>query len=435
MAANSTNDPYTDHYAKVPPYQSPTPNQAPNPTPNPGAPIGPSQQDFDRLCKDIGNGVSQVSEALAKGLAGAGNALGGVIGQAVEGYRVNQQEAQMRAEMARQEEIINARFGKPSSLRTSGVVGCVFGGFLTLGFGSGLIDELLTIGAGSLASNLVGIVILAILFGLSVKGLIGGISRIKAAKSLEEVKRIAGARQAVPLSEIAHMSGMKPEQALADVQHLLRTGQIPQGHLDEENTTLMLTDEAYRNYLRFRESERAKALEEESRRRAQSALNHTVGKEPGALSPQAQEFLKAGRSYVDQIRQLDVDIADEAVSAKIVQIEDVVERILARAEEEPAVIDQLGRLMDYYLPTTVKLLAAYDALEEQDVAGANIESSRKEIESTLDILLQAYSKLLDATFADLSMDVSSEISVLNVILAQEGLTEDPFSATDGGKAE
>ena len=76
----------------------------------------------------------------------------------------------------------------------------------------------------------------------------------------------------------------------------------------------------------------------------------------------------------------------------------------------------------------MKLLTAYDALEEQQVQGENIKSSRREIESTLDVLIQAYEKLLDDTFADLSMDVSSEISVLNVILAQEGLTESPFDS-------
>lgn len=422
MSANSTNDPYDQHYGQNPSHQQ---------TPHGNTPPNKNQQDFDRLCKDIGSGVTQVSEMLAKGLAEAGNALGGVIDQAVEGYRINQQEAQMKAELARQEALVNARFGKSSSLKTSGIVRCVFGGFLTLGFGSGLLETLFTLGIGSFTSNLVGLVIMAVFFGLSIKLLVGGISRIKSAKSLEAVRRVAGVRQAVPISEIAHMNGIKPEDALSNIQHLLREGQLPQGHLDEENTTLMLTDEAYRNYLRFRESERAKALEEESRKRAQSALEHTVGKKPGELSPAAQEFLKAGNSYLDQIRQLDVDIDDEAVSAKIVQIEDVVGRILARAQEEPAVIDQLGRLMDYYLPTTVKLLAAYDALEEQGVTGSNIESSRKEIESTLDILLQAYSKLLDATFADLSLDVSSEISVLNVVLAQEGLTEDPFAGDAG----
>ena len=145
--------------------------------------------------------------------------------------------------------------------------------------------------------------------------------------------------------------------------------------------------------------------------------------------------MKEGRAYLAQLRQLDSDIADVAVSAKIASIEQVVAKILDRAAESPDVVDDLGRLMDYYLPTTVKLLQAYDNLEEQPVQGENIATSRREIEQTLDVLQSAFEKLLDATFEDLSFDVSSDISVLNTILAQEGLTESPFSPSTERKPQ
>lgn len=104
----------------------------------------------------------------------------------------------------------------------------------------------------------------------------------------------------------------------------------------------------------------------------------------------------------------------------------MVGRILARAEEEPAVIAGLDRLTAYYLPTTVKLLDAYDRLEEEPIQGENISSSRSEIEHTLEVLHSAFEKLFDDTYQDLSLDVSADISVLHAMLAQEGLTEGPF---------
>ena len=82
--------------------------------------------------------------------------------------------------------------------------------------------------------------------------------------------------------------------------------------------------------------------------------------------------------------------------------------------------------MDYYLPTTVRLLSAYDDLEDQPIQGETISQSRLEIERTLDVLISAYEKLLDATFQDLSLDVSADIDVLHAMLAQEGLTPSPF---------
>ena len=114
------------------------------------------------------------------------------------------------------------------------------------------------------------------------------------------------------------------------------------------------------------------------------------------------------------------------MSERITAIQDVVGRILARAEEEPAVIAGLDRLTAYYLPTTVKLLDAYDRLEEEPIQGENISSSRSEIEHTLEVLHSAFEKLFDDTYQDLSLDVSADISVLHAMLAQEGLTEGPF---------
>ena len=80
--------------------------------------------------------------------------------------------------------------------------------------------------------------------------------------------------------------------------------------------------------------------------------------------------------------------------------------------------------MDYYLPTTVKLLEAYAQMDAQPVGGENIQTAKKEIEDTLDTLNTAFEKLLDSLFQETAWDISSDISVLNTLLAQEGLKED-----------
>ena len=69
---------------------------------------------------------------------------------------------------------------------------------------------------------------------------------------------------------------------------------------------------------------------------------------------------------------------------------------------------------------------AYEDLDAQPVQGANIISSKQEIEKTLDTLNVAFEKLLDSLFQDTAWDVSSDVSVLHTMLAQEGLTEEDF---------
>lgn len=83
-------------------------------------------------------------------------------------------------------------------------------------------------------------------------------------------------------------------------------------------------------------------------------------------------------------------------------------------------------MMSYYLPTTKKLLDAYCELDEQPVPGENIETTKQEIAATLDTLNNAFAKLLDDLFEEKAWDISSDISVLNTMLAQEGLTEGAF---------
>lgn len=376
------------------------------------------QADFERLCRDIGQGVSQVSDALAKGLSGATDALGGAIGQAMEGYRQSQARAQEQAELARQQALVDARYARASSLRAGAIVRSVFGGIFTFAFGLGLISVLPSIDEVGVFPWLVGTVATGALFAGSLALLLSGTKRLKLARQLEAIKRIAGPREVIPIHEIARATGQDQKRTAAGAQALIAKGCLPEGHLDDMRATLMVTTDAYQRY---------RALEEEKRAKADPPP--PVGKpvmSDEAASPKVRRFLDEGGAYLKRFHELDVDIADEAVSQRIERIEEVVGRILARAKDEPRVIDQLGRFADYYLPTTVKLLEAYDALEEHAVQGQNIESSRREIESTLDVLLQAYEKLLDATFADLSLDVSSEISVLNTVLAQEGLTRSPF---------
>ena len=116
-----------------------------------------------------------------------------------------------------------------------------------------------------------------------------------------------------------------------------------------------------------------------------------------------------------------------SVSAKIYQMELIVERIFARAKAHPEVIPDLKKLMDYYLPMTVKLLNAYADMDAQPVQGETIQNSKREIEATLDTLNLAFEKLLDELFQDTALDISSDISVLNTILAREGLTEDELT--------
>ena len=144
---------------------------------------------------------------------------------------------------------------------------------------------------------------------------------------------------------------------------------------------------------------------------------------PPAETINVQEVLDKGNIFLSELRRCNDAIPGAEMSAKIERMEQIAGKIFARVRTNPEVIPDLKKMMDYYLPMTVKLLNAYADMDAQPHQGENIRSSMQEIEKTLDTLNLAFEKLLDSVFENTALDVSSDISVLNTLLAQEGLTD------------
>ena len=91
--------------------------------------------------------------------------------------------------------------------------------------------------------------------------------------------------------------------------------------------------------------------------------------------------------------------------------------------EKPEREQDVRKFMNYYLPTTLKLLKSYDMLEDQSYQGENIVASRKKIESVLDMLIEAYEKQLDRLFRNDALDIATDIDVLETMMAGDGLSD------------
>ena len=122
-----------------------------------------------------------------------------------------------------------------------------------------------------------------------------------------------------------------------------------------------------------------------------------------------------------EIRQLDDDIDDEEMSRKIRRIEECTEHILEYQKKHPDNASELHTFLDYYLPTTLKILHAYAELENQGVAGENISTTKARIETTMDGVVQGFETQLDKLFEGSMMDISADISVMEKMLSRDGL--------------
>ena len=302
-------------------------------------------------------------------------------------------------------------YGTTAMKRSSAVLKTVFGSIL-LGFGGlGTLGGLMT--AGFIWALPAFVLAAAMAAG-------GGVLLWKGTRTLgflnrfQTYKRVLGMKTQCALEKLAQAVGKDIPFVRKDVQKMIGAGFFLEGHLDHEQTCLITSNATYQQFEQARIQ-----LEQARKKQAAEAAN--------APDPRVKEVLDRGSDFIAQIRRCNDDIPGEEVSAKIDRIELVVRRIFERAKARPEVIPDLKKLMDYYLPMTVKLLNAYAEMDAQPVQSERIVTSKREIEQTLDTLNLAFEKMLDDLFSDTILDISSDISVLNTMLAREGLAEDELT--------
>ena len=245
------------------------------------------------------------------------------------------------------------------------------------------------------------------------------------AKRFRRYQQVIGERTFCLIEELSAAIGKKPKFVQKDLRKMIRDGFFPQGYLDKKETCLITDQQTYQQYLQTEKAYEVRAQEAQADGRkagAQQASASTAAPH----GSEYQELLAEGQSYIRHIHTCNDKIEDPVISEKLDRMEMIVTRIFTEAGRNPDIADDLKKMMSYYLPTTKKLLDAYCELDEQPVPGENIETTKREIAATLDTLNNAFAKLLDDLFEDKAWDISSDISVLNTMLAQEGLTEGAF---------
>jgi hypothetical protein len=131
------------------------------------------------------------------------------------------------------------------------------------------------------------------------------------------------------------------------------------------------------------------------------------------------ELVRQKDGAMAQLRGLNDAIAEPAISAQIDALERLTGRIIGEVLKQPVKRGQIHRFMDYYLPTTLKILRVYTQMD--DLSGSNIDATKQKIESMMHTIVQAFQAQLDALFADVSLDIAADIQVMEQLIAQEGL--------------
>lgn len=256
-------------------------------------------------------------------------------------------------------------------------------------------------------------------------GIYGNTLRKKVNRFRSYVRTLNG-KTYVKIEELAKGVRKSPKFVKRDLKKMIKNRMFLEGHLDEEGNYLITSDESYEQYMQTKKASEIQEREMQEKEQAEQKLR-------GTLSEEVQEVIKEGEAYLEEIRSCNEAIPGVEISNKMYHLENVILRIFKRVEQHPELISDLHKFMDYYLPTTVKLLKAYEELDKQPVEGENIKTAKQEIENTLDTINEAFENLLDSFFRNTAWDVSTDISVLKTMLAQEGLTGNKDFESVSGK--
>lgn len=269
-------------------------------------------------------------------------------------------------------------------------------------------------------------------------------------------------REYIALSELSDRSGISENQIREDIQALRADNILPYAVLDRSGTTLILSDRMYKEYInaenarKLREEEervnnlrreaqdqgtgesweqaegkvaaqdakaKAQAAREEAGKKAQE--NGRSGASKNEDGQPTSALIAEGKAYIAEIRAINDRIPDtEEMSDKLYRLEEITKRIFEQVQKDPSKEKDLRKLMNYYLPTTTKLLNAYADLNDQPEAGENIRETKRQIEGSMDVINEAFEKLLDDLFQEQAWDLSSDLNVMKTMMAQDGLTED-----------
>lgn len=306
----------------------------------------------------------------------------------------------------------------------SGVLYQVFGG---IGLGvTGIVTfiRLLALAAGgtSLGGWIVNLGFLALFFGM----IHLGIRQKKRLNRAERYVQLCDCRMFGEIEQLAKNTGKSCRYVAKDLQKMLRLGIFPEGHLDSQNTCFMLNDVVYRQYLETennrieREEADKKTPENKNADPAEDISSSTLSEQEAELNTMVAE----GMEYIRKLRELNDRIPGDVISKKLFRLENLLKEIFDSIREHPEQMHRMHKLMDYYLPTTLKLVEAYEEFDQVSAPGEEIVNAKAEIENTLDTINQAFTELLNNLFQAAVFDATTDAQVLKTMLAKEGLTRD-----------
>lgn len=249
-----------------------------------------------------------------------------------------------------------------------------------------------------------------------------GFAKYRRSQRFVQYQAVIQGRSFCPVSEFSAATGRDGAFIVKDLLKMVRARMFAEGYFDAKKTCFFLDYATFQQYQQMEERHRQQA--EEQRRQKEKRDSDP---EQAALHQMRTE----GNAYLTKIRESNDALPEEDISLKLDALEDITGKILDYVEKHPEKLPQIRKFLCYYLPTTLKLVEAYRDLERQPSSAEGAAETKEEIREAIGKINLAFQQLLSNLMQDDLLDLSADISALETMFAQEGLTGKPLRP--GGK--
>lgn len=235
-------------------------------------------------------------------------------------------------------------------------------------------------------------------------------STIRFKKRFDIYEELLGYKSLEFVEDLAICAKQKEELVIKDLKRATKCNLIPQGHFSRENFVFMISNDVYERYMEkpsVYDRYFQKILEEKHRIKSRSQ--------------RISEIMEMGEQYLEKINGYRSLIKGKNVSKKIARMEHIVSMIFHEIDVNPSLTESLGVFLNYYLPTTEKLMDTYVTLTEKQLSGNNVNQTQKEIEEAINTIVNAFERILEKLYEEQEMDISSDIAAMELSMKQEGL--------------
>lgn len=281
-----------------------------------------------------------------------------------------------------------------------------------------LLGTLELLGAASPFGIIKNVAVYGTILGIGIYQFIKGKNYVNRAERYSRYMKLLESKQFASVEELARGVAKNVRTVVKDLEFMIEQKWFLEGRLDEKKSQFLLTDKVYEQY---KLAEQGRILREQEEAEKQRIERDPVQKE-------VSQLVTEGKRYIKEIRKLNDEILGEDISNQLDKIEEILSSIFEIVKRKPQKRLELRKLMQYYLPMTVKVVTSYRDFENERVASEQLEESKREIRETLEKVITAFVMLREKLFREDVIDVSSDLDVLEAMMSQEGLIQDDISS-------